>query len=64
MPLIVFWLIAGSLFFTLPMKFINFRAFIHAIQVVRGKYDNPKDLKSYMYRLEKGEFQIHPVSNL
>lgn len=43
MPLIVFWLIAGSIFFTLRMKFINFRGFFHAIQVVRGKYDNPEE---------------------
>ncbi|VEP16363.1 Sodium/alanine symporter AgcS [Hyella patelloides LEGE 07179] len=43
MPLIVLWLIVGALFFTLRMKFINIRGFKHAIDVVRGKYDDPED---------------------
>ncbi|GIX17583.1 MAG: hypothetical protein KatS3mg119_1769 [Rhodothalassiaceae bacterium] len=43
MPLIVLWLIAGALFFTLRMGFINIRAFRHAIDVARGLYDDPKD---------------------
>ena len=43
MPLSVLWLISGGIFFTLRMKFINFRAFKHAIDVVRGKYDNSED---------------------
>lgn len=43
MPLIVLWLIAGAAFFTVRMKFINFRAFGHAIQVVMGKYDDPHE---------------------
>jgi AGCS family alanine or glycine:cation symporter len=42
-PLIVLWLIAGATFFTVRMKFINFRAFRHAIQVVMGKYDDPEE---------------------
>ena len=42
-PFIVGWLFVGAVFFTLRMKFINFRAFRHAIDVVRGKYDNPDD---------------------
>jgi AGCS family alanine or glycine:cation symporter len=41
MPLIVAWLLGGALFFTLRMKFVNVRMFTHAIQIVRGKYDNP-----------------------
>jgi AGCS family alanine or glycine:cation symporter len=40
-PLIVVWLILGALFFTVRMKFVNVRGAIHAIQLVRGKYDNP-----------------------
>ncbi|GFE68493.1 sodium:alanine symporter family protein [Chroococcus sp. FPU101] len=40
MPLIVLWLIAGSFFFTIRMKFINFRALKHAIDITRGKYDD------------------------
>jgi len=41
MPLIVLWLIFAGVFFTLRMKFVNVRAFKHAIDVVRGKYDDP-----------------------
>ncbi len=42
-PLIVLWLICGSIFFTLRMGFINVRGLKHAIDVVRGKYDDPDD---------------------
>jgi AGCS family alanine or glycine:cation symporter len=43
LPLAVAWLVAGALFFTLRLKFINFRAFGHAIQIVRGKYSQSSD---------------------
>lgn len=43
MPFIVLWLIVGAIFFTLRMGFINFRAFGHAISVVRGRYDDPAE---------------------
>ena len=43
MPLIVLWLILGGIFFTFRLRFINVRAFKHAIDVVRGKYDNAED---------------------
>lgn len=42
-PFIVVWLVLGALFFTLKMKFINFRGVKHAIELVRGDYDNPND---------------------
>ncbi|MBK8808094.1 MAG: alanine:cation symporter family protein [Bacteroidales bacterium] len=42
-PFIVVWLIFGAIFFTIKMRFINFRGFKHAIQLILGKYDNPKD---------------------
>jgi AGCS family alanine or glycine:cation symporter len=42
-PLAVFWLVLGAVFFTLRMGFINLRAFRHAIHVVQGKYTNPDD---------------------
>ncbi len=42
-PLIVVWLVAGALFFTVRMGFVNIRGIPHAIQLVRGKYDNPDD---------------------
>lgn len=40
---IVVWLIAGALFFTLYMRFINIRGFRHSLAVSLGKYDNPND---------------------
>ena len=40
-PLIVIWLVMGAFFFTLLMRFINLRAFKHAIDLVRGRYDDP-----------------------
>lgn len=40
-PLVVVWLVLGALFFTIRMKLINIRGFIHAIQLVRGRYDDP-----------------------
>ncbi|MCK4870612.1 MAG: alanine:cation symporter family protein [Gammaproteobacteria bacterium] len=42
-PLIVAWLIAASLFLTLYFGFINIRGVRHAVNLIRGKYDNPKD---------------------
>ena len=43
LPFVVLWLVLAAVFFTLMMKFVNVRLFGHAIQVVRGKYDNPDD---------------------
>ena len=42
-PIVVVWLVFGALFFTLKMNFINIRGFKHAIELVRGKFDDPKD---------------------
>lgn len=42
-PVVVVWLFLGAIFFTLRMRFVNFRMFGHAIQLVRGKYDRPED---------------------
>jgi AGCS family alanine or glycine:cation symporter len=42
-PIIVLWLLLGAVFFTLRMGFINLRGFRHALEVVRGRYDNPDD---------------------
>ena len=41
MPLVVAWLLFGAVFFTLQMRFVNLRLFRHAIDLVRGKYDDP-----------------------
>ena len=41
LPLIVLWLIAGALFFTLYFRFINLRGFAHALRLVRGDFSDP-----------------------
>ncbi|NEP35102.1 MAG: sodium:alanine symporter family protein, partial [Moorea sp. SIO3B2] len=41
MPLIVLWLVCGSLFFTFRMNFINIWGFRHAIDIALGKYEQP-----------------------
>lgn len=43
LPFIVVWLIAGAVFLTIRMGFINFRVARHAIDVVRGRYAQPDD---------------------
>ena len=43
MPIVVIWLVIGAVFFTIRMNFINLRGFKHALQLVRGDYDNPDD---------------------
>ncbi len=42
-PLVVAWLAAGAVFFTVRMLFINFRAFWHAIRLTKGDYDDPSE---------------------
>ncbi|NPA67862.1 MAG: amino acid carrier protein [Chlorobi bacterium] len=42
-PFVVVWLIFGALFFTVKMNFINFKGFKHAVQLIRGVFDNPDD---------------------
>jgi len=37
-PLVVLWLIVGAFYFTLRFQFVNFRAFRHAVDCVRGRY--------------------------
>ena len=43
LPLAVAWLVTGALFFTFYLRFVNFRAFRHAIDITRGKFDKPGD---------------------
>lgn len=40
-PLVVIWLVFGAIFFTIRMRFINFRGAKHALQLVQGKYTDP-----------------------
>ena len=42
-PLIVLVLLSGGVIFTLYFRFINVRGFIHSIDIIKGKYDNPND---------------------
>ena len=42
-PWIVGWLVIGAVVFSLYFGFIQFRAFGHALALVRGKYSDPKD---------------------
>ena len=43
LPLILFVMVSGGLFFTFRYGFINVRLFKHSFDVIRGKYDNPDD---------------------
>ncbi len=43
LPLVIIWLVAGAVFFTLRMGFINVRGFGHGVQVILGKYDTPDE---------------------
>ncbi|WP_317930416.1 alanine/glycine:cation symporter family protein [Halioxenophilus sp. WMMB6] len=38
LPLVVLWLVAAALFFTLYFNFLNLRGFGHAIKIVRGDF--------------------------
>lgn len=42
-PWIVLWLIVAATIFTLYFGFIQFRAFRHSLELVRGDYSNPDD---------------------
>ncbi len=43
LPLVILVLVGGAVFFTLRFNFINLLGVYHAIEVVRGKFDNPDD---------------------
>ncbi len=43
MPFVIIWLLVGATIFTIYMGFINIRGFKHALDVVRGKFDDPDD---------------------
>jgi AGCS family alanine or glycine:cation symporter len=40
-PFVLVWLITAAVFFTFYFRFINFRAFRHGFQLVRGDYSDP-----------------------
>ena len=43
LPFIIIMLLLGATFFTIAFRFINIRRFKMAIDIVRGKYDDPDD---------------------
>ena len=43
LPLIVVWLVAGGLFFTVYLRFINVRGFAQALRIVSGRYARAGD---------------------
>lgn len=42
-PVVVAWLAAGAVFFTIYMRGFNLWGFKHALDIVRGKYDDPNE---------------------
>ena len=42
-PIVVLWLALGSILFTLYFRFVNVWGFRHAVNIVRGVYDNPNE---------------------
>jgi len=42
-PFVLIWLVVGAIVFTIWMGFINLRGIKHAIDVVRGRFDDPND---------------------
>lgn len=42
-PFVLIWLVIGALFFTVFFRFVNIRGFKHALDVVRGRFDDPND---------------------
>ena len=47
-PIVVIWLVFGALFFTFKMNFINIRGFKHAVDLVKGKYDDQKMKEKFL----------------
>ena len=42
-PFIVLVLLVGAITFSFYFRFINIRGFLHSIDIIKGKYDNPDD---------------------
>ena len=43
LPFILFVMVMGGIYFTFRYGFVNIKLFKHAIDVIRGRYDNPED---------------------
>jgi len=42
-PFLVVWLFVGAIFFTIKMNFVNLRFFRHSLQILSGKYADPRN---------------------
>ncbi|WP_017733818.1 alanine/glycine:cation symporter family protein [Nafulsella turpanensis] len=42
-PVILIWLLTGAIVFTIYLRFIQFRGFKHALNIVKGKYTDEDD---------------------
>lgn len=42
-PLVLVWLVAGAIYFTIHFNFVNFRLFKTSLNIVRGKYSDPNE---------------------
>ena len=51
-PFIVLWLIVGSVFFTLYLKFVNVRLFGHAVRVACGDFEGASDKSGEVSHLQ------------
>ena len=47
LPLVVLWLVAGAVFFTLRFRFINVRGFGEALRLVRGGGNGPGEVSPF-----------------
>lgn len=47
LPLVVLWLVAGAVFFTLRFRFINIRGFAHALSLVRNGDTGPGEVSHF-----------------
>jgi AGCS family alanine or glycine:cation symporter len=42
-PFVVLWLVLGALYFTFKLRFVSIRGFKHGLDLLMGRYDDPKD---------------------
>ncbi len=47
LPLVVLWLVAGAVYFTIRLRFVNIRGFGHAISLLRGADRGPGEVSHF-----------------
>lgn len=50
LPLVIWWIMASFLFFTVRLNFIPFRLLPHTIDVIKGKYDKKSDIGIFTHK--------------